>query len=137
MSHADVVQFLKDFADRDAVSVWRPGLDDWKPASHLFNIAAPTRLVSASEEVSSKRRYSLYGMYVGLSVVLCDYLFEWRGPQFKPWEGSGLGENIRYIVGTVATCLMLGFIIGGLYQSPKIVTRGQDFHSGAALIHCA
>src|SRR5258708_17144388 len=70
MSHADVVQFLKDFADRDVVSVWRPGLDDWKPASHLFDIVAPSRLVSASEEVSSKRRYSLYGMYVGLSVVL-------------------------------------------------------------------
>jgi hypothetical protein len=114
MSHADVVQFLKNFADRDVVSVWRPGLDDWKPASHLFDIVAPTRLVSALEEVSRKRRYSLYGLYVGLSVVLCDYLFEWRGPQFKPWEGSGLGENIGYIIGVVATSVVIAFIIGGL-----------------------
>jgi hypothetical protein len=59
MSHADVVQFLKDFADRDAVSVWRPGLDDWKPASYLFEVAAPARLVSPSQEISSKPRYSL------------------------------------------------------------------------------
>lgn len=114
MSHADVVQFLKDFAHRDVVSVWRPGLDEWKPASHLFDVAAPTRLVSASEEVSSKRRYSLYGMYLGLSVVLSDYLFEWRGTKFQPWNGSGLGENFGYIIGTVAVSVLLAFIIGGV-----------------------
>jgi hypothetical protein len=114
MSHADVVQFLKDFAHRDVVSVWRPGLDEWKPASHLFDVAAPTRLVGASEEVSSKRRYSLYGMYLGLSVVLSDYLFEWRGTKFQPWNGSGLGENIGYIIGTIAVSVLLAFIIGGV-----------------------
>jgi hypothetical protein len=114
MSHADVVEFLRGFADSDVVSVWRPGLDGWKRASHLFDIEAPTRLISAPEEVSRKRRYSLYGMYVGLSVVFCDYLFEWRGPQFKPWEGSGLGENVGHIIGAVATSVVLAFIIGGV-----------------------
>jgi len=98
MSHADVVQFLKDFADRDAVSVWRPGLDDWKPASHLFDILAPSRLVSAPKEISSKRRYSLYGMYVGVSALLADYLFEWRGKKFGPWTGNGVAENIGHII---------------------------------------
>jgi hypothetical protein len=114
MSYADVVQFLRNFADRDVVSVWRPGLDDWKPASQLFGIVAPARLVSPSEQISSKRRYSLYGMYLGLSVVLADYLFEWRGPKFKSWEGSGLGENVGIILGTIATSVVLGFILGGV-----------------------
>lgn len=114
MSHADVVQFLKDFADRDAVSVWRPGLDDWKPASHLFDILAPSRLVSAAKEISSKRRYSLYGMYVGVSAVLADYLFEWRGKKFGPWTGNSVAENIGHIIGAVAVTVVLAFIIGGV-----------------------
>lgn len=112
MSHADVVQFLKDFADRDAASVWRPGLDDWKPASQLFEVAPPIRLTSASDEISRKRRYSLNGLYVGLSVVLSDYFFEWRGRKFRPWTGTDAAENIGYIAGTVAFCVLLAFIIG-------------------------
>jgi hypothetical protein len=76
MSHAEVVQFLTNFDDRRAVSVWRPGLDDWMPASQLFDIVVPDRLVKASEPISRKREYSLYGMYVGLTVIFADYLFE-------------------------------------------------------------
>lgn len=112
MSHADVVQFLHSFAERDAVSVWRPGLDGWKRASHIFDIEPPARLVSAPEEPSRKRRYSLYGVYVGLSIVLSDYLFEWRGKQFVPWKGDGVAENIGYIFGAVAVCMVLAFLIG-------------------------
>ncbi|HXB81332.1 MAG TPA: DUF4339 domain-containing protein, partial [Bradyrhizobium sp.] len=114
MSHADVIQFLTKFDDRKVVSVWRPGLDDWMPASQLFDIVVPDRLVKASEQISRKRQYSLYGMYVGLTVVLTDYLFEWRGPKFKRWEGSGLFENVGFIIGTVAICVVLGFIVGGV-----------------------
>ena len=83
------------------------------PASQLFDIVVGDRLVKASEQISSKRQYSLYGMYVGLAAVLADYLFEWRGLKFRRWEGSGLAENVGYIIGTVAICVVLGFIIGG------------------------
>jgi hypothetical protein len=114
MSHADVVQFLKHCADRNIVSVWRPGLDDWKPASHLFDIVVSARLVNASKEISSKRRYSLYGMYLGVSVLLSDYLFEWRGNKFQPWTGNGVAENIGHIIGVVAVTVVLAFIIGGI-----------------------
>jgi hypothetical protein len=41
MSRAEVVQFLTDLADRDIVSVWCPGLDDWRPAHQLFDVVAP------------------------------------------------------------------------------------------------
>jgi hypothetical protein len=53
-------------------------------------------------------------MYLGLSVLLSDYLFEWRGTKFQPWKGSGLSENIGYILGTVAVSVLLAFIIGGV-----------------------
>jgi hypothetical protein len=53
-------------------------------------------------------------MYLGLTAVLADYLFEWRGPKFRRWEGSGLAENASFIIGTVAICVVLGFIIGGV-----------------------
>jgi hypothetical protein len=84
------------------------------PASQLFDIVVPDRLVKASEPISRKREYSLYGMYVGLTVIFADYLFEWRGPKFKRWEGSGLAENVGYIIGAVAICVVLGGIIGGV-----------------------
>ena len=113
MSRAEVIQFLDGFPDRDDVSVRRPGLDGWQPAGQLFDIVDPTRLVSAPADVSNKRQYSIYGMYLGLSVLLCDYLFEWRGA-FAPWRGTGIGENIGYIAVTVTTCVVIAFIIGWL-----------------------
>lgn len=126
MSHADVVQLLKDFADRDAVRVWHPGLDDWKPATHLFDIVAPTRLASPSKEISSKRRYSLYGMYVGLSVILADYLFEWSGRKFQPWTAGGIVENVDRVLGAVAVCVVLAFIIGGTVDFAKGRSRRKS-----------
>jgi hypothetical protein len=43
MSRAEVIEFLKGFSHRDIASVWRPGLDDWKPATQLFDIVLPER----------------------------------------------------------------------------------------------
>jgi hypothetical protein len=53
-------------------------------------------------------------MYFGLSLLLCDYVFEWRGAKFAPWRGTGIAENFGYIVGTVTTCVVVTFIIGWL-----------------------
>ena len=126
MSHADVVRFLKDFADRDAVSVWRPGLDDWKPASYLFEVAAPARLVNPAQEISCKRRYSLYGLYLGLSVVLSDYLFEWRGRKSRPWTGTDAAENIGYIFGVIAVWVLLAFFIGAVVDFARGRSRRKS-----------
>jgi hypothetical protein len=119
MSRAEVVQFLRGFADRDFASVWRPGLRDWKPAQELFEIAAPARLVAATEEVSRKRRYSLYALYAGLTVCLSDFLFEWRGPIFERWDDSGLAHNVGYILGTMVAFVGVAFIIGALVDFGK------------------
>ncbi|WP_157676409.1 hypothetical protein [Afipia sp. GAS231] len=96
------------------------------PASQLFEIVVPDRIVPASKQISSKRQFSLYGIYLGLTVVLADYLFEWRGPKFKRWQGSGLYENIGYIIGAVAICLVLGFIIGGASDFAKGRSRRKS-----------
>jgi hypothetical protein len=126
MSHADVVQFLKGRADRDVVTVWRPGLDDWKSASHLFDVVAPVRLVDASKEASGKQRYSLYGVYLGVSVVLADYLLQWRGSKFQPWTGNGVAENIGYIIGTLAVSVFVGFIVGGIVDFATAKSRRKS-----------
>jgi hypothetical protein len=114
MSRAEVVQFLKDFADRDFASVWRPGLQDWKPARELFEIAAPARSIDATGQMSRKRQYSLYALYAGLTISLSDFLFEWRGPIFERWDVSGLAHNVCYIIGTVAAFVAIAFAIGAL-----------------------
>jgi hypothetical protein len=126
MSHADVVQFLRDFADRDAVSVWSPGLDNWKPASQLFDVVSATNPVSASKEISAKRRYSLYGLCVGLSVVLADHLFEWSGRKYQPWTAIGIVENIDRILGAVVVCIALAFTIGGMVDFAKGRSRRKS-----------
>ena len=126
MSHADVVQFLKDFADRDAVSVWRPGLDNWRPASHLFEVTVPARLVAPSQEIPAKRRYSLYGLYLGLSIVLADYLFEWRGSKFRPWTATDAAENIGYIFGTLAVYVLSAFMIGAVVDFARARSRRKS-----------
>ena len=73
MSRAEVIEFLKGFAHRDIASVWRPGLDDWKPATQLSDIVLSERVVDPADKVSCKRRYSLYGLYVGVTVNLADH----------------------------------------------------------------
>jgi hypothetical protein len=119
MSRAEVVQFLKDFADRDFASVWRPGLHDWKPAQELFEIATPAGFAAPTGQISRKRRYSLYALYAGLTISLCDFLFEWRGSIFERWDVSGLAHNVGYIVGTVAAFVGVAFVIGALVDFGK------------------
>ena len=136
MSHADVVQFLKACGDRDAASVWRPGLDDWKPASSLFEVTTPAgsaspasaspASASPAQELSSKRRYSLYGLYLGLSAVLSDYLFEWRGNNFRPWTGTDAAGNIDYIFGTIAICVLSAFTIGAVVDLARRRSRRKS-----------
>jgi hypothetical protein len=114
MSRAEVIEFLKGFTHRDIASVWRPGLDDWKPATQLFDIVLPERVVDPPDKVSCKRRYSLYGLYAGLTVNLADYLFEWRGAKFEPWYGTDLANNFGYIIGTIASCVAVAFVVGAM-----------------------
>jgi hypothetical protein len=117
MSRAEVVEFLKGFAHRDIASVWRPGLDDWKPATQLFDIVLSERVVDPPDKISCKRRYSLYGLYVGLTVNLADYLFEWRGAKFEPLHGADLANNLGYIIGTIAACIAIAFLVGAMVDA--------------------
>jgi hypothetical protein len=119
MSRAEVVQFLRDFADRDFASVWRPGLRDWKPARELFEIAAAAGLVADPEPISRKRQYSLYALYAAVTICLSDLLFEWRGPIFERWDASGLAHNVGSIAGTVAAFVGVAFVIGTLVDFGK------------------
>jgi hypothetical protein len=119
MSRAEVVQFLKDFADRDFARVWRPGLRDWKPARELFEIAAAASLAATPEPMCRKRQYSLYALYAALTIGLSDLLFEWRGPIFERWDVNGLAHNLRYIIGTIAAFVAVAFIIGALVDFGK------------------
>jgi GYF domain 2 len=119
MSRAEVTQFLRNFADRDFASVWRPGLHDWKPAHELFEFAAAARSVAAGEQMSRKRQYSLYALCAGLTISLSDSLFEWRGPIFERWGLSDLAHNVGNIIGTVAAFVGFAFIIGALVDFGK------------------
>jgi hypothetical protein len=112
MSYAETIQFLKSLSHGDIASVWRPGLDNWKAATELFEVVTPDRLVNAPHNISSKRQYSLYGLYLGLTLNLADYLFEWRGAKFESWNGAGLGNNLGYTIGTVIACVAVAFVIG-------------------------
>jgi hypothetical protein len=112
MSYAETIQFLKGLSHVDIASVWRPGLDGWKAATELFEVATPDRLVNAPHKISSKRQYSLYGLYAALTVNLADYLFEWRGAKFESWNGVGLGNNLGRIAGTIIAYVAVAFVIG-------------------------
>ena len=112
MSYAETIQFLKSLSHGDIASVWRPGLDNWKAATELFEVVTPDRLVNAPHNISSKRQYSLYGLYLGLTLNLADYLFEWRGAKFESWNGAGLGNNLGYTIGTIIACVAVAFVIG-------------------------
>jgi hypothetical protein len=120
MSRAEVIEFLKGFAHRDIASVWRPGLDDWKPATQLSDIVLSERVVDPADKVSCKRRYSLYGLYVGVTVNLADYLFEWRGAKFETWRGTDLANNFGYIIGTIASSVAVAFLIGVMVDAWRI-----------------
>ncbi len=104
---------MNGFTHRDIASVWRPGLDDWKPATELFDIVAD-RVAVLPAQVSNKKQYSLYGLYLGLTVNLADYLFEWRGPRFKRWDEAGLYHNVGYIAGTIAVYVAIAFVLGAI-----------------------
>jgi hypothetical protein len=133
MSRVEVVQFLKDFADRDFASVWRPGLRDWKPAHELFEIDGPARLVAATDAMSRKRQYSLYALYAGLTISLSDFLFEWRGPIFERWDASGLAHNVSCVIGMIAAFMGVAFVIGALVDFGK---AGSSRDSVLAPIPC-
>jgi hypothetical protein len=53
MPRAEVEQFLKDFAGRENVSVWYPGLEGWKPARPFFGIAGPASTLGIGEGLSA------------------------------------------------------------------------------------
>jgi GYF domain 2 len=114
MSRAEVIQLLKAFGHPEIASVWRPGLDGWKPATQLSDIVIPDRPADPPERDSCKSRYSLYGLYAGLAANLADYLFEWRGASFGSWEGAGLFSNLDLIAWTMTPCLAVAFVLGAI-----------------------
>jgi GYF domain 2 len=114
LAHGELTERLKAFNTLDNVSVWRSGLQDWRPARQVFELPRPERMVDPydSPAISYKRCYSLYGVYAGLSICLGDLVLKWRGEKFEVWRGDGIAHNMGYVVGTVGILWFCGFLVG-------------------------
>jgi hypothetical protein len=73
-------------------------------------------------------RYFVWGLVFGYLVLLCDFLFQWRGDLFEPWTSpANIAGNIGQFLGAMlfmgAITAIVGFIsraalrkrLGGLY----------------------
>jgi hypothetical protein len=68
--------------------------------------------VPARSKISTRIRWTIYGVLVGLTIVVADLLFQWRGPQFEPWVDDGVVRNIGQVLGTAFVGGVFGFIVG-------------------------
>lgn len=59
-------------------------------------------------------RWTRIGAVLGFIVILFDFVFEWRGPQFEPWTAEGTAANIGLIIGSVLGGAILGLIAGAI-----------------------
>jgi hypothetical protein len=128
LTWATLIERLQSLQDTKSVSVWRPGYKDWLPAEQLLEFARVEQpFPNTVSTPSYKGKYALYGLLVGAAVCALDYFLQWRGNQFSPWEGDGIGENIGYIVGLCGSSALLGFMIG--------LFRGAGKSSGPRITH--
>jgi hypothetical protein len=120
-----LIDRLKSFGNLENVSVWRAGYEEWKPADQVFGEVRVERVVpdAITVRTSYKARYSLYGLLSGLAICLADYVFQWRGNVFVPWQGSGAANNIGYIAGTCGALVVICFVIGSLRDAAKLKSK--------------
>jgi hypothetical protein len=128
LDREDLIDRLQSLGDLGRASVWRPGYDDWKPAEQIFGIVRVERAVPEAPTVNTSYRtkYSLYGLVAGLVICLADYVFQWRGNVFVPWEGSGVANNVGYIAGTCGVLVIICFVIGFLRDAGKSKSKSTS-----------
>lgn len=74
-------------------------------------------------EMSKRWLWCRNGALIGLTLVLSDYLFEWRGPRFLPWQGrDAIAQNVIQMLNVVCVCALIGFAAGLYAGKPTRMT---------------